>query len=298
MIAPAWQNGRIVELADARIAATGPGILHARAVFDGCRLFVRRRERIKRAFTIDMLRHIRRLKASCETLGIRLAYTPLELADAARTVIDLIQPREDMGLRWFVNESENPEGDVDSDVTVFARPLHGYTEPRPYRLNFAKRTRWIGSGIPYTAKCMSHYAASRTETLSARKQGFDDCLFVNQYGDVAETPRANLIFIVADELHSPRPEDGALPGITRESLRHVIAKQRAFGWRDQRVSIGDLASYTGALMLSSSLGVVPVERIGPFEYSPVASQMVADLWHAAMLDPAQFFPAAIDEFKY
>ncbi|MFC5428823.1 aminotransferase class IV [Paraburkholderia denitrificans] len=298
MIAPAWQNGRIVELADARIAATAPGVLRARAVFDGCRLFVRGWGHRKRAFTISMSHHIARLQASCDALGIHLAYTSSELVDAARVVIQLMQPHYDMGLRWFVSERENQSGSVGADVTVFARSLHGYTKPRPYRLNFAKRARWVGHGIPYSVKTMSHYAASRTETLSAQQNGFDDCLFVNQFGDVAETPRANLIFVASNELHSPRPEDGILSGITCKSLRHVIGKHSTFRWCERRVSVSDLASYTGALMLSSSLGVVPIERIGPFEYLTVASRAVADLWHTAMLNPAQLFLTDIDEFDY
>jgi branched-chain amino acid aminotransferase len=293
MSSTVWQNGQMVDMPAASIPAASSAVLDARAVFDGCRLFVRRHAAGGSAFTLNMTKHIERLRQSCRILGIALTYSPLQLADAAAQVIDSARPTQDMGLRWFVTEVDR---DVDPIVTVFARPLAGYTKPEPYRVNFASRTRWTGHGIPFAVKTMSHYAASRNETLLAKRAGFDDCLFVNQFGNVTESPRANLVFLLGDEVWSPPTGDGVLAGLTRESLRCVIQRATPLRWVDQSVSVRHLASCVGVLMLSSSLGVVPVERVGPYRYGTAASQAIADLWNSATQNPYSFFPAEIDEF--
>ncbi|MET3620253.1 hypothetical protein C6Q14_23415 [Burkholderia ambifaria] len=298
MTGPVWQNGRLMDMPNALIPADASAIGAARAVFDGCRLFVRKRERSPAAFTINMARHLERLRHSCETLGIALTYTARELAIAASDVIQALRPEDDMGLRWFVTELARGAEQAPPIVTVFARPLAGYTKLEPYRINFARHTRWAGHGIPHTAKTMSHYASARAETLAAKAAGFDDCLFVNQFGNVTESPRANFLFLSPDEIHSPRVEDGTLAGVTRESLREVLLAKTALRWNERSIGIGQLASYSGVLMLSSSLGVVPVERIGPYRYATAASRVVADQWQRALQDPRQIFPTTIDEFIY
>lgn len=298
MTAPVWQNGRIVDMSSALIPVGSPAILSARAVFDGCRIVVRKRQGKLSAYTIRMSRHIERLQDSCKTLGITLAYSASELVDASAEVIQALRPREDMGLRWFVTEVDDGTKPAASIVTVFARPLTGYTKPEPYRINFARRTRWVGHGIPYTVKTMSHYAASRDETRFAKACGFDDCLFVNQFGNVTESPRANFLFMTPDEIHSPLTEDGVLAGLTRESLHILVRDQTTLRWVNRSIGVGQLSSYVGVLMLSSSLGVVPVERLGPYEYGTAESRALADLWQSALSNPNLFFPSAIDEFTY
>lgn len=298
MIDSVWQNGRLMNMSSALIPGDAPAIGAARAVFDGCRLCVRERAGKRAAFTINMARHLQRLRQSCETLDIALTYTAHELAVAATEVIQALRPSEDMGLRWFVTEREQGANEIPSIVTVFARPLAGYTKSEPYRINFARHTRWVGHGIPYTVKTMAHYASARAETLFAKAAGFDDCLFINQFGNVTESPRANFIFLDSDDIHSPRAEDGALSGVTRESLREVVLAKTRLCWIERSIGIEQLASYSGALMLSSSLGVVPVEQIGPYRYGTVASQALADQWQLALQDPLQIFPATIDEFIY
>ncbi|ASL49067.1 Branched-chain-amino-acid aminotransferase (plasmid) [Burkholderia sp. AD24] len=296
MSATVWQNGRMVGLPAASIPAASSAVLDARAVFDGCRLFVSRHETGRSAFTLSMTKHIERLRQSCRMLGIALPYSPLQLADAAAQVIGSTRPSQDMGLRWFVTEVDRHARDAEPIVTVFARSLAGYTKPGPYRVNFASRTRWTGHGIPFAAKTMSHYAASRNETLLAKRAGFDDCLFINQFGNVAESPRANLVFLLDDEVWSPPTGDGVLAGLTRESLRRVIERATPLRWVDRSVSVKQLASCNGVLMLSSSLGVVPVERVGPYRYGMAASQAIVDLWKSAIRNPYSFFQAEIDEF--
>lgn len=298
MTGPAWQNGQLVDVSNALIPVDAAAIGAARAVFDGCRICVRNHDGRPSAFTINMSRHLERLRHSCETLGIELTYTARELAVAATEVIKALRPSEDTGLRWFVTELGQGAKLVPPIVTVFSRPLDGYTKSEPYRLNFARRTRWVGHGIPYTVKSMCHYAAARSETLFAKAGGFDDCVFINQFGNVTESPRANFLFLRPDEVHSPLAEDGTLAGVTRESLRKVLLAKTTLRWVDRSIGIGQLASYIGVLMLSSSLGVVPVERIGPYRYSTVASRALADLWQSALQNPRQIFPATIDEFIY
>lgn len=298
MTVPAWQNGHIVDISSALIPAGSPAILSARAVFDGCRIMVHKHDDEPSAFTISMPRHVERLQYSCRTLRIALPYTAKQLMGAAADVICALRPAEDMGLRWFVTEVDEGAKQAGPIVTVFARSLAGYTKAEPYRINFARCTRWVGHGIPYSAKTMAHYAASRRETLFARASGFDDCLFVNQFGNVTESPRANFLFLTPREIHSPLSEDGALAGLTRDSFRAVLRQRTALRWVDRSVGVGHLASYVGVLMLSSSLGVVPVEQLGPYRYGTAESQALANLWQSALRDPHSFFTSAIDEFVY
>jgi branched-subunit amino acid aminotransferase/4-amino-4-deoxychorismate lyase len=105
-----------------------------------------------------------------------------------------------------------------------------------------------------------NYLENRIALKNANNQGFDDALFLNINGDVAETSKCN-IFLVSDGiLMTPNIESGILPGIVRA---WVLRYAREFGYSTLEVFIDEsmLSDADEVFVTNSVIGIEKVSLI-------------------------------------
>jgi branched-chain amino acid aminotransferase len=94
----------------------------------------------------------------------------------------------------------------------------------------------------------------------ARLKGYDDALLLNQAGRVTEATGANLFAVIDGVVVTPPTADGALPGITRDS---VLRMRAAAGTPVECRSLTryDLLAADEVFLSGSGAGMVSVASI-------------------------------------
>lgn len=80
--------------------------------------------------------------------------------------------------------------------------------------------------------------------------GYDEALFLNERGEVIEGSSTNVFWVRGGVLHTPAPECGLLPGITREALISLAPEL-------------DLEVKEGKFNLSGIAGLAGAPTVGP-----------------------------------
>ncbi|BCS80417.1 aminotransferase class IV [Anaerocellum diazotrophicum] len=103
------------------------------------------------------------------------------------------------------------------------------------------------------------------EEKSAKKKGFDSCLFLNQDDFVCEAAFSNIFFRKDKVIYTPHISCGLLPGIVR---KHVIRVSEKLGYMVRKLclKIDDIKDMDECFITSSIAGIFPVLRIEDIEF--------------------------------
>ncbi|MEO0146767.1 MAG: aminotransferase class IV [candidate division WOR-3 bacterium] len=114
-----------------------------------------------------------------------------------------------------------------------------------------------------TTSRLIYYLAQR----EAESAGYWDGLLLNERDEVAETGRANIFFLIDNEIFTPPVSSGVLPGIMREVLlRRGLASERV-------LFASDIRRASAAFVTNSLIRAAAVSRIEGFEYEHDAAAL-------------------------
>jgi para-aminobenzoate synthetase/4-amino-4-deoxychorismate lyase len=174
-------------------------------------------------------RHLARLAASAAYFNIAVDLAAVRRSLAERTA----KFTDAMRVRLLVPESGAP--------SITAEPLAPVAPPWRCRLSDHR----IDSADPFRAHKTTRRGLYDEEYARGRADGFDEVLFLNERGELAEGSRTNLFLERDGKLLTPEISAGALPGILRAEL---LESGRAI---EARLTPADLAP--GVLLVGNSL---------------------------------------------
>lgn len=227
------------------------GLLLGDGLFETVRLYCGRPFRLER--------HLARLERGASTVGIEVP------ADLRTRVADAVESfgEEEGALR--ITLTRGPGDGLSPPAEPRSRLILGLRRLRPAAEGFDDGLRALVRGrvdersLVATLKTIGYL--ERIQALRvARLEGADEALLSNSAGRIVEGSASNLFAMYESSLFAPGPDEGALPGITREALLEIAATmglavvERGLAPRELRAA--------DEVMLSSSLrGVVPVVEI-------------------------------------
>ena len=288
-----WIDGRIVEGAEARVPVTDHGFLYGDGIFEGIRV------RSRRIFRLGA--HLARLATSARALGLELPATLDAIGDIVLTTARA-HGTDDAYIRLIVTRGDGPLGlDPTScpraRVVCIADALRIYSaEKRTAGLDLVTSSlrRPAADVLDPRVKSLN-YLNNVLARLEARRQGADEALLLNAQGNIAEASVANLFIVRADRLLTPPTTDGALPGITRETILELA---EAEGLRGAEQTLGrlDVFGADEVFLTGTGAGIVPVRSLdGQFIASTVPGPATLRLSKAfeelASTTGIQVFPA-------
>ncbi len=115
-------------------------------------------------------------------------------------------------------------------------------------------------------KCAS-YSENLIALDDARRQGFDETIFLNTAGHLCEAATANLFLVKNGVILTPSLASGCLPGITREVVLE-LAGEIGIPCEVGVLTREDLLAAAEVFLTSSTIGVVPLSRVGDRVMSP------------------------------
>lgn len=100
-----------------------------------------------------------------------------------------------------------------------------------------------------------NYLENILEREEALKNGYDEVVFLNENGFVAEGSISNIFIVKENEIYTPKVENGLLPGIVRKFIIdecNVIEKE---------ISLADLYNADELFITNSLLGIMGIRKL-------------------------------------
>jgi branched-chain amino acid aminotransferase len=277
-----WLDGRLVPWPEATVHVLGQSIQRGSLVFDVMACY----EVAGRPRVLGLREHSERFLRSAELNGMDL---PLDLDGVLEAIGETVRanPGADLikisayypGLSLDVLPSD-PHPSVAVAAVAFADVLPPGTTvaPRPARLQIAEPTKTPPKVLSPRLKVAAGYTAAAVAKARARREGFDEILFLDETGNVAEASTMSFLVVQAGTIHAP-PLEYVLDGITRRAVLEM-AEEESIPVRVAPISRDLLEQAEEAFLVGTSVNVWPVERIDERKLpapipGPVAQRLIS-----------------------
>jgi 4-amino-4-deoxychorismate lyase len=107
------------------------------------------------------------------------------------------------------------------------------------------------------------YIENLIEKEEAKKNGFDDVIFLNENGYVTETSCANIFIVKNNEIFTPRISDGLLDGIIR---RKIIEN---FKVQEKSITFEELKKSDEVIITNSLMGAMSIKKLDDIKYEKI-----------------------------
>lgn len=280
-----WFKGEILNVNDAKINILAPTAQFGLNVFEGIPCYWNEEKKQLFAFRLDD--HYDRLLRSARLIQIDCPFTKEELKQAFIDVIKANEYEENLSVRQtlFV-DGFGSWGSFDP-VNMFIAPIPRGKISKEYNqkgLN-ACVTSWrriSDNNLSPRIKCGANYINSRVGQREALRNGYDTCIFLNEFGKVSEGPGSCFFMVRNGELITPQLTDAVLESITRAT---VIELARRLGIMVIERSIDRTELYTcdEAFLCGSAMEITPIISIDKSMLCNEESEITKKI-HAAYLE--------------
>ncbi|MBU1089751.1 branched-chain amino acid transaminase [Patescibacteria group bacterium] len=259
-----WMNGRMVDWQHANVHVLSHALHYGSGVFEGIRFY----ETSHGPAIFRLKEHIARLFYSAEALEMKIPFSRSEISAAiCKTVrVNKIPSGYIRPLAFFDygKMGLNPIG-APVSVAIACWPWGSYLGGKPIRVKTSKLIRLHPDSVVADAKVCGHYINSILASLEIKRAKFDEALFLDHRGFVAEGPGENIFFLKKGVLHTPKL-GSILAGITRDSIIE-IAKDFGICTREGNYRLKDLYSadelfFTGTAAEVQPIGSLDSKKIG------------------------------------
>jgi branched-chain amino acid aminotransferase len=267
-----WVDGALVPWERATVHVLGQSIQRGTLVFDFMGVYA-----LPKGPAIFGLReHVERFLRSAELNGMQLRLGPDEIAHAIGETV-----RANPGAEFVKASAYWPGIGLDvlptDPAPSVAIAAFGYEEivgrPRPpagarkpARLQIADAIKLPASVLSPQVKIAAGYTHAAVAKARAREAGFDDILFLDARGDVAESSTQSF-FLVDQGIVRTAPLEVVLDSITRRAVIE-LARDERIPLKEEPVPRSVLDSAEEAFLVGTTTDVWAVERVNGRRFSP------------------------------
>jgi branched-chain amino acid aminotransferase len=285
-----WKNIEIKPYQPLLLSPSVAAIHYGQSIFEGIKAY---KDRNGNAFIFRPQDNYRRFNISAERM--QMPAVPEELfMEGMRRLIELdknwIPSKEDHSLyiRPFMFSSDEVIGVKPSDnykFMIILSPTGPYYSA-PMRIYVEEQyVRAAKGGVGY-AKAAGNYGAAMLATAEAKKQGYDQVLWMDaaEHKYVQECGTMNVFFIIGNTAVTPDLEDGTiLEGVTRQSTITLL-KEMGLTIEERSLSIDEITEAYKNGSLKEVFGTGTAATISPIrelKYKDFVMEFDTDQWKTA-----------------
>ena len=213
---------------------------------------------VKQGRVIMLQHHLQRLTGSAASMGITIG------TDRDSLAANSIVAAQRSGVIDGVLRLTVTAGPADIGVGLI---LFSVQEGIPYPPErYDKGFSLLTLGFPRNEKSplIRHKSANYLENLLGRREalrlGYDEGLFLNTMGNVAEGTVSNIFTLQKGELLTPPPGAGLLPGTVRQ-LVIELAPLMGYQCREEDLTVNDIKTADECFLTNSLMGIMPVTSL-------------------------------------
>ncbi|ADQ13619.1 aminotransferase class IV [Halanaerobium hydrogeniformans] len=199
--------------------------------------------------------HLQRLRKSSTALNINLNYSDQELKYYVEKLIE--KNAFNGALKILLAKNINSS---DLIITMKKKEYQAEDYQKGFNLKISQVLR------NSTSKIIKHKTANYLENIlefrKAKAEGFDEVIFFNEKGYLAEGAISNIFIVKEKKLYTPGLENGLLNGI----LRRQVILQKKFEVEEKNIKL-DLINQADEIFITNSLlKIMPVRTIKNTEF--------------------------------
>jgi branched-chain amino acid aminotransferase group I len=249
-------NGRFLTSSEAKIPIQDVGFLFGWGLFETMRSY--------KGFIYKLSEHVRRLTSSARFFKISLPYSEEKIARIVQQTLNANNLQDayiKLILSGGVYSGKFSQPCTKSNLIVIAQPF------TPFPKDFY--SEGIGATLASIRRnCASpiyqHKTLNFLENLLAKKEaeekGYQEAIFLNTRGYLAEGCTTNLFLLKEGEVITPSLDSAILPGITRQVVLELCSRT-GIPSREKEVSLEELYQADEAFLTNSLREIIPLTRI-------------------------------------
>jgi branched-chain amino acid aminotransferase len=259
-----WLNGSLLPQAEAMLPVNSAAVFYASNVFEGLRAYWNEDDKELYCFRLD--EHFARFRESMKMMRFDIPFSDDGLYDAVREVLTGNEIQEDVHMHLVAYvagtalDSTEPTG-----LYIIPRRRPRTDEHPGMACNISSWNRTSDNAIPIRLKSGSNYQNGRLAILQSKADGYDQPIFLNKDGHVAEGSGATFFMVRRGRLVTPPITADILESITRSTLIETICPE-VFGMGVEQREIDRTELYVAdeAFFCGSGYEITPITSIDRF----------------------------------
>lgn len=251
-------NGHITPLEDARVPVLDHGFVFGDSVYEVVRTYGGR--------PFETGRHLRRLRASADRLGIAIALSDAEILARVRALLDRAGAAESyvriVVTRGVGDSSYDFDAVVGPTVVMIQKELAPVSEEsysHGVRVSAVDVRRNHPKSLDPAMKS-SNLLNNIMALRQAQERGAEEAVLLNLEGFVAEGSSTNVFAVKSGTLRTPSLSAGILGGITRAVVIELATAQ-GIPVTEADLKLDDLLGADEAFLSSTTREVMPIRQV-------------------------------------
>lgn len=255
-----WFKGEILNVNDAKISILAPTAQFGLNVFEGIPCYWNDEQKQLYAFRLDD--HYDRLMRSAKLLEIDCPYSKEQMKKALVDVVKANEYDENLSVRQTLFVDGFGSWGSGVPVDMFVAPIPKSALSKEYNrkgLNVCV-TSWrriTDNTLSPRIKCGANYINSRVGQREALRNGYDTCIFLNEFGKVSEGPGSCFFMVKNGVLITPQLTDAVLESITRDTVIK-LAENMGIKTIERTIDRTELYTCDEAFLCGSAMEITPV----------------------------------------
>ena len=285
----AYFGGEFIPADEAKVSVMTHALHYGTAVFEGIRCNWNPEE--EKLFIFRPIEHYKRLAEGAKILRMELPYTPEELVSLTVELVERSGYREDMYIRPLAYKSALRVAnlklhELEDGLTIIGVPFGSYIDVQVVRCMTASWRRIDETMMPPRVKLSAGYVNSILAKTDAVLAGFDEAIFLNNDGHVAEGSGENLFMVKDGALVTPPLTANILPGITRSCIMQMAKDELGIETVERPIGRAELYLVDEVFLTGTAAHVTPMGEldhrlIGDGEGGPI-TKSIQDLYFKAI----------------
>jgi branched-chain amino acid aminotransferase len=259
-----WMNGKVVSQAEAVLPVNSAAVFYATNVFEGLRAYWN--EDDGELYCFRLAEHFARLRESMKMMRFTIPYSDDDLFAAVREVLTGNDIHEDVHMHmvaYVLGTGLDATGPTGLYINPRRRPR--VEEGAGVRACVSSWARTSDNAIPIRLKSGSNYQNGRLARLQANADGYDEPIFLNKEGHVAEGTGATFFMVRKGRLVTPPVTADILESITRTTIIENLYPD-LFGMEvvEREIDRTELYVADEAFLCGSGYEITPLTSIDQF----------------------------------
>jgi branched-chain amino acid aminotransferase len=255
-------NGKFQPEREARVPLLTHGLQYGTGVFEGIRAY--HDPETGEVSLFRALDHFERMTRNVRFLNIKLPLSPEEMTEVAAELVQLNSFATDVYIRPVAFKSATKVGvclPPEDAFAMIAVPMGQYVDTQKgLHCGISTWRRLQDNSIPCRAKICGAYVNSALAAQEARDRGFDEAIFLNEAGRVAEGSAMNIFIVRNGILVTPDVSQGILEGVTRNTVMQLAA-EKGLSTETRSVDRAELVVADESFLCGTAAQIAPVTRI-------------------------------------
>lgn len=271
----------------AKVPITTHAIHYGTSIFEGIRAYWNSKN--LNIFRLDD--HIERFRNSGKYYSISLNFSNNDIKKAIINLCKKNKMKKSCYIRpfYFVGQygiNLHVTEKAPTHVAMFMFPFGDLFNKKGITAGVSSWRKFSISSTPPQAKMGGNYLNSILATQESKRNGYDEAILLDKFGNVSEAPGENIFIVLNNEIITPPTSSSALKGITRDSIFSLV-KDRNYESSIREINRSELYIADEIFLTGTAAEITPIIRvderkIGNGKVGKITKELMADYTDVVM----------------